>query len=87
VGDTLLTWNGSEVPRNLEAWLYSQKKIGTLRLGLRRDEKNLTLEFRLGEISETLYRPVENPNADEKARRIREGLLRGTTQPVTASIP
>jgi predicted metalloprotease with PDZ domain len=87
VGDAILTWNGSEVPRNLEAWLYAQKKIGTLRLGLRRDEKNLTLEFRLGEITETLFRPVENPNANEKARRIREGLLRGTTQPVTAAIP
>jgi predicted metalloprotease with PDZ domain len=85
VGDAVLSWNGSEVPRNLEAWLFSQKKIGILRLGVRRDEKNLNLEFRLGEITETLYRPVENPNASEKALRIREGLLRGTTQPVTAS--
>jgi predicted metalloprotease with PDZ domain len=87
VGDAVLSWNGSEVPRNLEAWLFSQKKIGPVRLGIRRDEKNLTLEFRIGEITETLYRPVENPNASEKARRIRDGLLRGTTQPVTASIP
>jgi predicted metalloprotease with PDZ domain len=87
VGDAILSWNGSEVPRNLEAWLYAQKKIGTLRLGIRRDEKNLTLEFRLGEITETLYRPAEDSRASEKARRIREGLLRGTTQPVTASIP
>ena len=85
VGDAVLSWNGTEVPRNLEAWLFSQKKIGILRLGIRRDEKNLNLEFRLGEITETLYRPVENPNASEKALRIREGLLRGTTQPVTAA--
>jgi predicted metalloprotease with PDZ domain len=87
VGDVILNWNGSEVPRNIETWLYSQKKSGTLRLGIRRDEKNLTLEFRMGEITETLYRPVEDSHASEKARRIREGLLRGTTQPVTASIP
>jgi predicted metalloprotease with PDZ domain len=87
VGDAIQNWNGSEVPRNLEAWPYSQKKGSSLRLGIRRDGKNLTLEFRLGEATETLYRPVEDTNASEKARRIREGLLRGTTQPVTASIP
>ncbi len=87
VGDAVLSWNGSEVPRNPDSWLYAQKRGGTLRLGVRREDKNLTLEFRLGEITETLYRPVENPNASEKARQIREGLLRGTTQPVTASIP
>jgi predicted metalloprotease with PDZ domain len=87
VGDVILNWNGSEVPRNPEVWLYSQKKGSNLRLGIRRDKKNLTLEFRLGETTETLYRPVEDSNASEKARRIREGLLRGTTQPVTASIP
>jgi predicted metalloprotease with PDZ domain len=87
LGDVILNWNGSEVPRNPEVWLYSQKKGSNLRLGIRRDRKNLTLEFRLGETTETLYRPVEDSNASEKARRIREGLLRGTTQPVTASIP
>jgi predicted metalloprotease with PDZ domain len=87
VGDVILSWNGSEVPRNLDVWLYSQKKGSSLRLGIRRDGKNLTLEFRLGETTETLYRPVEDSNASEKARRIREGLLRGTTQPVTALIP
>jgi len=81
-----VNWNGSEVPRNLEVWLYSQKKGSSLRLGIHRDGKNLTLEFRLGEATETLYRPAENPHASEKARYIREGLLRGTTQPVTASI-
>jgi predicted metalloprotease with PDZ domain len=87
VGDVILNWNGSEPPRNLETWLYSQKKGSTLRLGIRQDDKNLTLEFRLGEVTETLYRPVEDSHAGEKARRIREGLLRGVTQPVTASIP
>jgi hypothetical protein len=56
-----------------------------LRLGIRRDEKNVTLELRLGEATETLYRVAEDAHASEKARRIREGLLRGVTQPVTAS--
>jgi hypothetical protein len=29
---------------------------------------------------------VEDSRANEKARRIREGLLRGSTQPVTAAL-
>ena len=44
------------------------------------------MEFPLSEVSEIFYRVVEDQRAGEKARRIREGLLRGTTQPVTAAV-
>ena len=84
-GDVILNWNGAEVPRSIERWLYSQKKGSALRLTVRRDDKNLTMEFRLGEVTETSYLPMEDARAGEKARRIREGLLRGMTQPVTAA--
>jgi predicted metalloprotease with PDZ domain len=84
-GDVILSWNGSKPPQNLERWLYSQKKGTALRLAIRREEKNITVEFRLGEVSETLFRVSEDPRANDKARRIRDGLLRGVTQPVTAS--
>ena len=40
------------------------------------------VEFALGEVSQTFYRTVEDERAGEKARRIREGILRGTTQAV-----
>jgi predicted metalloprotease with PDZ domain len=85
-GDLIVNWNGAKPPQNVDRWVYSQKKGSLLRLGVRREEKNVTLEFRLGEAIETLYRAAEDAHANEKARRIREGLLRGVTQPVTASM-
>jgi predicted metalloprotease with PDZ domain len=85
-GDVILAWNGSDPPRNPERWLASQKPGMQLRLSVQREEKQLTLEFRIGEASESFYQVTEDPHAGEKARRIREGLLRGTTQPVTAAL-
>jgi predicted metalloprotease with PDZ domain len=85
-GDVILAWNGAKPPQNLERWLYAQRKGTAVRLAIRREEKNITVEFRLGEVSETLFRVSEDPRANDKARRIRDGLLRGVTQPVTASI-
>jgi predicted metalloprotease with PDZ domain len=87
VDDAIVNWNGSEPPRDLDRWAYSQKKGSVLRLTVRRDQKNTTLELRLGEVSESSYRLAEDAEASEKARRIREGLLRGVTQPVTAAMP
>ena len=87
VDDVILNWNGSEPPRDPDRWAYAQKKGNVVRLNVRREEKNVNLEVRLGELAETSYRLAEDAQAGEKARRIREGLLRGVTQPVTASIP
>jgi hypothetical protein len=64
--------------------VYSQKPGSTLRLRVRRDEQEVSVEFRIGETNETLYRVAEDAHAPEKAKRIRDGILRGTTQPVTA---
>jgi predicted metalloprotease with PDZ domain len=84
-GDIIISWNGSEPPRSPERWVYSQKAGNTLRLTLRREEKETTLEFRIGEAVEKFSQVTEDPGAGQKARRIREGLLHGVTQPVTAS--
>lgn len=84
-GDLIVGWNGAKPPQTLERWLYAQKKGAVLRLNIRREEKNIAVEYRLGEITETLYRVTEDVRANNKARRIRDGLLRGVTQPVTAS--
>ncbi len=81
--DVITAWNGADPPRNPERWAYGQKKGTPLRLNVRRDEKNITVEFRLGEVAEIFYRLAEDPQANEKARHIRDGLLRGVTQPVT----
>jgi len=87
VNDVIRSWNRSEQPADPEHWVYSQKKGDVVRLNIRRDEKESVLEIRLGEATETLYRLTEDAQASQKARRIREGLLRGVTQPVSVSIP
>jgi len=85
-GDAILSWNRGEPPRDLDQWLNAQKKGTTVHLGIRRDEQSLSLDIKIGEVLESSYVIVENTGAGEKARHIREGLLRGTTQPVTAFV-
>jgi predicted metalloprotease with PDZ domain len=84
-GDVILSWNGSEPPRNVERWVYSQKAGSVVRVKLRRDDRELSIDFRIDEVAETFYQVVEDSHAGAKPKRIREGILRGTTQPVTAS--
>ena len=79
VGDAIIGWNGGEAPRWLSRWVIEQKPGDLLKLKIRREEKEMTLEFRLGETKETNYEVFEDAHANEKARRIREGLLRGET--------
>ena len=85
-GDVILSWNGSEPPRNPERWVYSQKPGSVVHARVRRDDREMSIDFRIDEPTETFYQVVEDSRASAKAKRIREGLLRGTTQPVTASV-
>ena len=80
VGDTILAWNGGEVPRRTDRWLREQKPGDLLKLWVGREETKVSLEFRLGQIKETFYGVTENGRANEKARHIREGLLHGVTR-------
>jgi predicted metalloprotease with PDZ domain len=82
VGDVIVNWNGGEAPRRVEHWLEEQKAGDSLKLRIRREDKEITLEFRLAESPETLYQVVEDSHASEKARHIREGMLRGETSAV-----
>jgi predicted metalloprotease with PDZ domain len=84
-GDVIVSWNGGEPPRGPERWANTHKKGTSVKVGVRREEGPATVEFALGEVSETFYRTVEDEHAGEKARRIRDGILRGATQPVAAS--
>ena len=81
-GDVIVSWNGGEAPRRVERWLQEQKAGELLRLRVRREDKEMTIEFRLGEIKETFYQVAEDSHAGEKARHIREGMLRGETSAV-----
>ena len=84
-GDVILGWNGSEPPRNAERWIYSQKPGSEVRLRILRDDREMSISFRINERAVTVDQVVEDSHASAKAKRIREGILRGTTQPVTAS--
>src|SRR5882762_8445121 len=81
-GDVILNWNGDEVPKRVEHWLQEQKAGDLLKLRVRREDKDISLEFRLGEIKETLYQVIEDSHADEKARHVRVGMLRGETSAI-----
>jgi predicted metalloprotease with PDZ domain len=81
-GDVILSWNGEEVPRRTDRWLQEQKPGDWLKLRVRREDKEIAIEFRLGEIKETVYLVGEDGHAGEKARHIRQGMLRGETSAV-----
>jgi predicted metalloprotease with PDZ domain len=84
VGDEILRWNNGEAPRRPERWLGSQKLGDQLRLHVKRDDKELDVVVHLGEVREKVYQVAESGHASDRAKRIREGILRGTTEPVTA---
>src|SRR5258708_2661936 len=51
-GGGILNWNDGEVPRRVERWLLEQKAGESLKLRVRREDKQVALEFRLGESQE-----------------------------------
>jgi predicted metalloprotease with PDZ domain len=83
-GDVILSWNGGDVPRSLGRWVRERQPGETVKVRIRREEKEQTLQFKLGEEKEVLYQLAEDSHASEKARRIREGLLHGVTQTAAA---
>ena len=82
-GDVIVNWNDGEVPRSLGRWVRERQPGEIVKVRIRREEKERTLEFKLGEDKELLYQIAEDSHASEKARNIREGLLHGVTQAVT----
>jgi predicted metalloprotease with PDZ domain len=84
VEDEILRWNNGEAPRRPERWLGSQKPGDTLRLRIKREDKELDIVLPIGEVREKVYQVAESAHATDRAKRIREGILRGTTEPVTA---
>jgi predicted metalloprotease with PDZ domain len=78
-GDVIVSWNDGDVPRRVDRWAAGQKPGNTLRLRVRRDEKESGLEVVLGEMKELHYEVGESAKASDAAKRIREGLLHGTT--------
>lgn len=84
VGDEIIRWNHAEIPRRPEHWVGQQKAGQDLRLRIRRDEKEEALTLYLGELREKFYEVAEAANVSDRAKRIRDGILHGTTDPITA---
>ena len=80
VGDVILNWNGADVPRSLGRWVRDHQPGEAMKVRIRRDEKELVIDFKLGESNETFFQIVEDAKAGEKAKRIRDGWLHGVTQ-------
>ena len=78
VGDQVVRWNDAEVPRRPGHWVSQQKPGDPLRLRVRRDDSEESIDLHLGEHRETLYQISELPDAVSRTKRIRDGLLRGT---------
>ncbi|MGC1620679.1 MAG: PDZ domain-containing protein [Candidatus Acidiferrum sp.] len=84
VGDVILSWNGGDAPRSLRRWVSGRQPGEAVKLRIRRDEKEQNLEFKLGGEKTVFYQIAEDAHAGEKAREIRDGLLRGVTQTMAA---
>jgi hypothetical protein len=78
----IVSWDGGEAPRRVERWLQERKAGELLKLRVRREDRETTIEFRLGETKEILYQVIEDSHASEKPRHIRDGMLRGETSAV-----
>jgi predicted metalloprotease with PDZ domain len=83
-GDEILRWNNADVPRRPERWAAQQKPGDVLRLRIRRAGKEESIEIHLGELHEKFLQVAEMSKVDDRARRLRDGLLHGTTDPITA---
>ena len=87
-GDEILRWNNADPPKRPERWVLSQKVGDVLILHVKHAgvEKEEDIVLRLGELREKRYQIAESTHATEREKQIREGLLHGTTAPVTASV-
>jgi predicted metalloprotease with PDZ domain len=79
-GDVLMGINGEGLPRNIRGWLRDHHARETVKLRVRRDGEEKEISYALGEGGgDRHYSIVESPNPSDKQRRIREGMLHGTT--------
>jgi predicted metalloprotease with PDZ domain len=84
VGDEILRWDNSDPPRKPEHWVAQKKPGELLHLRVRREFKEENIDLRLTEVHDKFFQVVETSKPDERARRIRDAILHGTTDPVTA---
>jgi predicted metalloprotease with PDZ domain len=84
-GDSIALWNGGNPPRYPSFWAGRRKTGEILRLTIVRDGQQADIQFALGEAQQAHWTITEDPGASEKARRIRDGILKGETQTQAAA--
>jgi predicted metalloprotease with PDZ domain len=79
-GDVLLGLNGEGFPRNIRGWLRDHHAGEKVKLRVRRDGEEREITYALAQGGgDRHYSIVESSNPTDKQRRIREGMLHGTT--------
>jgi predicted metalloprotease with PDZ domain len=80
-GDVIFPPHGKSSPRDFAAWLRGRSPGDPLTLRVRRDGQESEISFLVGSREDRQYSIVEMPHPSEQQRRIRDGLLHGTTNP------
>ena len=81
-GDILLAINGEAVPHAPERWLRDHQPDERVAVKVRRAGEEREFSFPLGRMTDGTYQISEMPNATEKQRRIRDGILHGAAGPL-----
>jgi predicted metalloprotease with PDZ domain len=77
-GDILLSLNGEQPPRSLDRWVRDHQPGDRVTMKVRRSGEEKEFSFALDRQFDAAYQVEEAPNATEKQRRIRDGILHGT---------
>jgi predicted metalloprotease with PDZ domain len=80
-GDVLISLNGDPFPRSPDRWLRDHQPDEHVTVRIRRNGAERDYSFPLGRQTEAVYQISDAPAATEKQRRIRDGILRGVTNP------
>lgn len=78
-GDDILALDGKPFPANFTTWLAARTPGETIKLLVRRDGRELNFSIPVASHEDDRYSIAEAPHPTEIQRRIREGILRGST--------
>ena len=78
-GDVIVSLDGTDLPRNVERWLRGRSPGEMVRMRIRRGGRESEMVFALGSEAAQIFAVEEMPRPSERQLRIRNGLLRGTT--------
>jgi predicted metalloprotease with PDZ domain len=80
-GDALLQLNGETFPRVPDRWLRDHQPEERVTVKIQRGGEAMDISFPLGRLTDSTYQITEIASPTERQRRIRNGILRGITNP------